>query len=78
MKTNLLFLFLLVACSIPSPNPILQPETKLEKEIPYHFNYETIPSDCAQRDSLLALLYQKDQEVKHQKDEVEKSVFYTL
>ena len=66
MKTNLLLLITLVACTAPPPNPILQLEAKLEKEIPYHFNYDPIPLDCAQRDSLFALLYQRDQEVRNQ------------
>ena len=66
MKTNLLLLITLVACTIPPPNPILQLEAKLEKEIPFHFNYDPIPLDCAQRDSLFALLYQRDQGVRNQ------------
>ena len=66
MKTNLLLLITLFACTNPPPNPILQLETKLEKETPYHFNYEHIPIDCTQRDSLFALLFQRDQKVRNQ------------
>lgn len=66
MKTNLLLLITLVACTAPPPNPILQLEAELEKEIPYHFNYDPILLDCGQRDSLFALLYQRDQEVRNQ------------
>ena len=65
MKTNLLLLITLVACTIPPPNPIVQLEAKLENEIPYHFNYDPIPLDCAHRDNLFALLYQRDQEVRN-------------
>ena len=62
----LLVIFLGAYCSPIPPNPILKLEAKIEKEIPYHFNHKTIPLDCTQRDSLFALLYQKDQEVRTQ------------
>lgn len=64
MKLYLIILILVTACNSKPTNPIEQLKAKIEKEIPYHFNYKSIPVDCSKRDSLFLKLYEADQKVR--------------